>query len=1172
MGAAFPRTFPLIAVFAMVKNTMRPLLFRVLRFSAVIAALFGASLSYAQTAGHWNWIRIDTPEVSAFFRNRDYGIVGFNTTAPGCLISRTTNAGNSWMNITNLPTYLLSVPNTGLSTGKVPSIFMRDSLTMWFTFVQNNLQYPLTPLQNGIYNSTDGGLSWEDLEDSAQWNTVVESSPGVLATSTGGIAFQDSLNGIASAASSPLNGLNYANSTESTTTDGGRTWQPLPFSSIGYWESWNIYCHKETGTYIFYQDAVTAGSTTGMISSDFGQTWRGFHLNNIDCADSNQTTGGITGAGDAIYVQTPECGIYRSTDDGNTWVSVGGPSNSDDTKLFAPSVCKGSVVIASGIFDTSTYQTGIWMTTDGGDGTIPLPDDTLTIQPGIFDTISSCDSSLTPIVFGNCGCTPADYHFDSAIFVGDTRFSITNTSLFPTAWNGFASRDSLFIEFAPRHQSGLATGVVHLYGRIIRDSTVTSFDSIITVQQYALSTPNLQTTLSHNASTFDLGSVSICTGSDTVLQIRNNGCSPVTITAEEIAASGFEVTQLTLPLTLPVDSTITLHVHTQPSDTIPEQGTVTLHVSSDSLTELLTVQLQADGSWGGGNLTATPSPAQFSPSSLCGSDSVMLTLVNTGCDSLILTSASILANLGSAGDSDFTFSGSLPDTIGENDTAHVTLIFHPSGLGQRSAWVDLHAHDAHGNQTERDLEVEMNGNGTARTPAVTLSTPSLNFGSVSTCGQSVTLPVVLSSTGCDTLTCSSAVPALPFAVTKSFSSALPVGVSDTALITFTPTATGQFNDTLTITTNAGTETVPLQGVGIAGAKVLSVDTSLRDFGALYACQSRDTTIVLRNTGCDTLTVDSGYVTNGSYATDANYPIILPPDSSETVQVSLAADSAGMNGSLEFFSNANQGNSTVTIPLTASIIPPAHLVLALSPSDTATAGSIVRCYVILEGQVPSGAISGLNFDITHNDDLLSYVNASGVTMTGTSGTPELQTLQFTLDHPPPPPSIGGGVDTLGSISFQAYLSDSSSTPLTLSNVTFTNSLSLSDNCIASIVDSGASFTYLYSCGEPLIQDGMLGTLPFVITSIQPNPAHDEITIRVDAADPGSIGGGDDAAGGGSIHAVHCEMYDALGRGQDVRSTSLQSGILLDVSGVPSGIYFIRLSMGGYVQSRSVVVQH
>ena len=108
----------------------------------------------------------------------------------------------------------------------------------------------------------------------------------------------------------------------------------------------------------------------------------------------------------------------------------------------------------------------------------------------------------------------------------------------------------------------------------------------------------------------------------------------------------------------------------------------------------------------------------------------------------------------------------------------------------------------------------------------------------------------------------------------------------------------------------------------------------------------------------------------------------------------------------------------------------------------------------------------------------------------------------------------------------------------------------------------------NCADTLLLDAMEGKPLFTIQSIVPNPAQSEITVRVVSADPGG-----QVAAVGDHHAIGYELFDALGESSisgiyntDVRSTSLR----IDVSSLPAGTYYLRLSENGYVETRKVAI--
>jgi hypothetical protein len=199
------------------------------------------------------------------------------------------------------------------------------------------------------------------------------------------------------------------------------------------------------------------------------------------------------------------------------------------------------------------------------------------------------------------------------------------------------------------------------------------------------------------------------------------------------------------------------------------------------------------------------------------------------------------------------------------------------------------------------------------------------------------------------------------------------------------------------------------------------------------------------------------------------------------------------------------------------------------------------------------ISALRFDLLHDDDILSYTGFSGNGLNVKNDPLVSSTMTQHLTLAPIPTS-----DTIGTLIFQVYLTKDSTTPLTLSNITFDTPSGLSPDCIASVDDSGGAFTYIYSCGDQTLQHFMQTGTPFTIESIVPNPAQTEITVRLGGA----------AVGAHHAGVIAYILSDALGRaalwGEDIPGR-------LNVRELPSGVYYLRLSQNGFVQTRRVVIE-
>lgn len=179
-----------------------------------------------------------------------------------------------------------------------------------------------------------------------------------------------------------------------------------------------------------------------------------------------------------------------------------------------------------------------------------------------------------------------------------------------------------------------------------------------------------------------------------------------------------------------------------------------------------------------------------------------ITISNTGKQSISNANPRV-----SDGDTqDFSVNPSQCSSIQTGGSCTATVTFAPTAQGTR--WASLLITSDASNSPR---SVYLTGEGGS--VSASLSAPTLPFGNQDTGSQSAASSVTLTNTGTESLTISGITSSADFPQTNTCGSSLAAAASCQISVQFAPSNAGAETGTLTVTDNAGTQTVALSGTG-----------------------------------------------------------------------------------------------------------------------------------------------------------------------------------------------------------------------------------------------------------------------------------------------------------------------------------------------------------------------
>ncbi len=1074
-----------------------------MRFCAVIGIflLFGTGTLLAQ--GTWTPfvknINGSGPNGAAFL-NDSYGFV---STANGTF--RTTDGGKTWVH-TNMPGSLARTqcyfytPSNIFYNGELESV---DSGMTWTTLLQpaDGALY----IERGIFFDAGGRVSLNHARTWRLLDSNFKNGESLVGNLDGGIAM--------------WGGSGMGNDTSLYTTDLGKSWH-LGENGV---ESDYGYAIPYTHTYF---RCGGDGEDGIQRSIDGGATWQTV----FGLISEEYLSDGFAGNSCIVYAQTMDTvkynypsGILRSTDQGDTWIPIGGPIGRDDYNICGVT-SRGAVCYAM------NFHPGypLWKYIDSSLLRPILSD--MKITHSFPDTIfmSDCDSAKIKLNVDFSACDFIhfrDFKIDS-LPAKNYRIAFTPGHVLRTG-----HPDSLGVSFMPSIAGTYNVGLHFSFSASDWSGTDTVIPLVLVIKA------NPAVLNINKTDTINFGTQSFCNagGKDTIL-LSNLSCHALKVNIIRLEMDSLAKYDFTAPVLANYSlkegvggGKIIINFAPRSAGIKTGRLIIMTSIGNDTIPIYANV-LPAP------KTLAIRTEAMIAP--ICDSISGFIYFRNGSCREMTFNSITV--------SSPFQILPiRVPFYIEPGDSAAIPIRYVPSGRGSETVTAKAKLSFSMPFADEDfDTTLTLTGFGAHGASSYMLSKKSIAFDTLHIC-DSASQNFALYSTGCDSLQIRSILisgdPDFIFSSSTLLSPtfSLASGESISFNISLIPISPGNKSATITITlTDNSKIIIPITAPIKRAVRILSyAPQGTIDLGTDYTCHSGDTSVTFTNPSCDTVEVMGIYWQGTGFGSSTLFPIFIPSGESRTITISTIIDTVGGKTTntavLNFVTNAD--NIIAPITLTRSYILPHQVHLWLDGDKSPLPASSIWKVRIKGFANELTDVQTIDYTINYNTDLLGFLPGASSAQSSDGRTFHLTSSQIT----------SAGLDvSLGEMAFEVFLTKDTATSLTITSITLNSSDPQFMGCVATTeATGGADFVYLDSCSDRTIRTFMRGEhLQF---GIHPNPARDAIEIELHSP---------------TAQDANIEIFNALGVKVSSEGKKLIAGqniFHIETATLPQGVYIIRI---------------